>query len=50
MTEQYSPLLDEAKKRGLNPVWLGNPLDEMQAAFNADTSKALHSAQRLYGK
>jgi len=50
MTEQYSPLLDEAKKRGLNPVWLGNPLDEMQAAFYADASKALHSAQRLYGK
>lgn len=49
MTDQYLSLLDEARKRGLDPVWLGNPLEEMRAAFEADTSKALHSAQRNYG-
>jgi len=49
MAIQYQPLLDEATKRGLDPIWLGNPLEEMRAAFEGDTSKALHSAQRLYG-
>jgi len=49
-TGSYSPLLDEARKRGLNPAWLGNHMDEMRAAFDADTSKVLHSAQRLYGQ
>ncbi|MCH5549463.1 hypothetical protein L6227_09200 [Pseudomonas syringae pv. syringae] len=50
MADQYLPLLDEARKRGLDPVWLGNPLEDMRAAFEADCAKALHSAQRLYGK
>ena len=50
MMEQFKPLFDEATKRGLGPIWLGNPLEEVRVDFERNTEKALTSAQRIYGK
>ncbi|RJG14318.1 hypothetical protein D3879_03100 [Pseudomonas cavernicola] len=50
MADQYRPLLEEATKRGLGPIWLGNPLEEMRSTFERDTVQALASARRIYGK
>lgn len=50
MSEQYKPLLEEATKRGLSPIWLGSPLEEMRSTFVRNAEKALESAQRIYGK
>lgn len=50
MASQYHLLLEEASKRGLDPIWLGSPFEEMRATFESDCSKAMHSAQRLYGQ
>ncbi|MCF7500643.1 P-loop NTPase fold protein [Pseudoalteromonas sp. L1] len=47
---QYKPLLEEASKRGLEPAWLSNPLEEMQPELKKNTLKAIASAKRNYGK
>lgn len=49
MKTQYQPLLDEAAKRGLDSVWLGNPLDEMHHDLKFNINKAIESAIRNYG-
>lgn len=49
MLNQYLPLLEEATKRGLEPSWLSNPLEEMYTEFEENTEKAVSSAIRNYG-
>ena len=49
MSTQYIPILKEATKRGLDPVWLGNPLEEMFPELKANIGKAISSAMRNYG-
>lgn len=48
--EQYEPILSESSKRGLNPIWLGNPLEEMKDIFNENLQRAIQSAEKNYGK
>ncbi|MBE0378214.1 P-loop NTPase fold protein [Pseudoalteromonas prydzensis] len=48
--DQFRPLIDEASKRGLEPIWLSNPLEEMQPELKRNTLKAVASAKRNYGK
>ena len=50
MIGQYKPLLEEATKRGLDPSWLGNPLEEMFAELKENIAKAINSAKRNYGE
>ena len=50
MIEQYKPIVSESFKRGLSPIWLGNPLEEMQDIFNENLDRAIQSAYRNYGK
>lgn len=46
---QYKPLLEEAIKRGLDPIWLSNPLEEMFSTLEENMQKATSSAERNYG-
>lgn len=48
MIAQYKPLLEEAVKRGLDNIWLSNPLEEMYAALKQDIGRAISSAERNY--
>lgn len=50
MIEQFQSLFDEATKRGLAPIWRGNPLVEVQSDFEENVEKALASARRNYGR
>lgn len=50
MLEQYKLIVSESSKRGLNPIWLGNPLEEMQETFNENLNRAIQSANKNYGK
>lgn len=47
---EYKILFTEANKRGLEPIWLGNPLSEMQEALQENLKRAISSAKRNYGK
>ncbi|MGI3017748.1 P-loop NTPase fold protein [Shewanella algae] len=49
MIQQYKPIQDEAIKRGLDPIWLGNPLEEMRASLAENLERATKSAERNYG-
>ena len=46
----YTPILDEALRRGLPKEWCGNPLRDVEKTFERDKAKAMASATRLYGK
>jgi hypothetical protein len=50
MLEQYRPIIAESTKRGLSPIWLGNPLKEMQGTFIENLERAVQSAIRNYRK
>ncbi|EGR2394575.1 hypothetical protein DYB97_18275, partial [Vibrio cholerae] len=50
MLSQYQPLLEEATKRGLEPSWLSNPLEEMYTELKENIEKAISSAIRNYGQ
>ncbi len=50
MISQYSILLSEATKRGLDPIWLSNPLIEMKDTLWSNCDKAYASANRIYGE
>lgn len=50
MISQYSILLSEATKRGLDPIWLSNPLIEMKDTLWGNCDKAYTSANRIYGE
>ncbi|WP_285274870.1 P-loop NTPase fold protein [Halopseudomonas bauzanensis] len=50
MITQYQPLLGEATKRNLDPVWLGHPLEEMFPELQRNIGKAISSAVRNYGQ
>ena len=45
----YVPVLDEAKKRSLDPIWLTNPLVEMRADLQNTLTRVLNSARKNYG-
>tara|TARA_R110001592_G_scaffold319321_1_gene596857 strand:- start:1541 stop:4021 length:2481 start_codon:yes stop_codon:yes gene_type:complete len=49
MITQYQPLLSEATKRGLDPSWLSNPLEEMFSELKSNIKRAILSAERNYG-
>lgn len=49
MIQQYKPMQDEAIKRGLDPIWLGNPLEEMKDSLSDNLERAKKSAERNYG-
>lgn len=50
MDSQYEPILNEASKRGLESIWLGNPLKEMRHALEVNLKAAISSAEKNYGK
>lgn len=50
MESQYEPILSEASKRGLESIWLGNPLKEMRHALEENLNAAASSAEKNYGK
>jgi hypothetical protein len=50
MESQYEPILNEASKRGLESIWLGNPLKEMRHALEENLNAAILSAEKNYGK
>lgn len=50
MREEYLKLYSEANRRGLELIWLGNPLAEMQDTLTENLDKAVNSAQRHYGR
>jgi len=50
MESQYEPILNEASKRGLESIWLGNPLKEMHHALEENLNAAILSAEKNYGK
>jgi hypothetical protein len=49
MLTEYIRILNEALKRGLDPVWLTNPLEELKNTLDANLQKAVQSAIRNYG-
>lgn len=49
MIAQYQPLLEEAIKRKLDPIWLSNPLEEMFTELRRNLDGAISSAERNYG-
>lgn len=49
MQEEYEKLFSEASRRGLDPIWLGNPLVEMAGTLEGNLSRAISSAKRNYG-
>lgn len=49
MLSEYIRILNEALKRGLDPVWLTNPLEELRNTLDANLKKAVQSAIRNYG-
>jgi hypothetical protein len=46
----YRPMLDQAIQRGLDSIWLTDPLSECEVTFNKNCSKAINSAHRYYIK
>lgn len=50
LKNSYIPLLEEAKKRCFEPIWLSNPLHEMEKSFLENLQRAQNSAQRYYNK
>ena len=46
MNHCYTPLVLEARKRGLPTQWCGNPLEERKRDFRDEMSKVLFSARR----
>ncbi|RDS80031.1 hypothetical protein DWU99_20425 [Dyella psychrodurans] len=49
LSDQYFLLLSEALRRGLPAEWCTNPFTELEHAFEANCSKVISSAQRIYG-
>ncbi len=49
ITNQYTLLVDEAKRRNIDQIWLSNPLSEMRATLDGNMEKAIESARRNYG-
>jgi hypothetical protein len=50
MEESMEKLVEEARRRGLPPVWCINPLKRVRPNLALDLTKALSSAQRNYGE
>lgn len=49
VTMLYLPILNEATQRGLDAIWLTNPLVEQRSRLESNLNKALASAKRIYG-
>jgi hypothetical protein len=48
--ENMERLVGEARRRGLPPVWCVNPMARVKGALSSDLTRALSSAQRIYGQ
>lgn len=49
MNELYLPLKEEAIRRNLPKEWRANPLEEMRSQLEDNFSRALSSAEKIYG-
>lgn len=49
MEELYSAISDESKRRGLDSIWLSNPLTDMKPTFKINIETAIQRAESIYG-
>lgn len=50
MAQQYKPLIEESSRRGLESIWLCNPLTDSKKTLTDNISNAIRSAEANYGK
>ena len=50
VSSMYTPILDEALRRGLPKEWCGNPLQDIKKTLTRNQEKAMESAIKNYGK